>query len=348
MTRRATRGRRRAGCGGAGRRPGARGGGVSLGSMTADVWLSLPPAGIKGLPDPAGSGLVYRYWDGGPDFPAPPADCVFYTVPYLKGPEIARRPLPEMSAVRVVQTLSAGTDHVEAGLAGLPAGVHLCNARGVHEASTAELALTLILASLRGLPGFVRGQDAEEWRSGFYPALADRSVLIVGYGSIGAAIEDRLTPFECARVIRVARSARTTGRGRVHAMDELPALLPQADVVVLVTPLTEDTKGLAGAAFLSRMRDGALLVNVARGPVVDTEALLAEVRTGRITAALDVTDPEPLPAGHPLWHAPGVLISPHVGGSTSAFRPRAERLLADQLTRFAAGEPLRNVVRTTV
>ncbi|MFK0230207.1 2-hydroxyacid dehydrogenase [Streptomyces sp. NPDC090303] len=314
---------------------------------TADVWLPLPADEIEGLPAPGGSGLNYRFWDGGPEFPADPARCAFYVVPYMKGSEIAVRPLAAMTSVRVVQTLSAGIDHVTPGIDSLPPGVALCNAKGVHEASTAELTLALILASLRGIPGFVRGQDAEEWRAGFYPALADKSVLIVGYGSIGAAIEDRLAPFECARVARVARSARTTERGPVHALTDLPALLPEADVVVLSTPLTPATTGLADAGFLARMKDGALLVNVARGPVVDTSALLKEVGTGRITAALDVTDPEPLPAGHPLWHAPGVLISPHVGGSTSAFMPRAKRLIAAQVRRFAAGEEPANVLLTT-
>lgn len=133
----------------------------------------------------------------------------------------------------------------------------------------------------------------------------------------------------------------------MHALDRLPALLPQADVVILSTPLNPSTRGLVDAAFLAAMPDGALLVNVARGPVVDTKALLVELESGRLRAALDVTDPEPLPAGHPLWHAPHVLISPHVGGSTSAFLPRAKRLIAGQLTRFAAGEPVLNVVRTT-
>ncbi|QES08535.1 dihydrofolate reductase [Streptomyces venezuelae] len=311
------------------------------------MWLPIPADEIDDLPDPGESGLNYRFWDGGPEFPADPARCAFFVVPYMKGPEIAVRPLAAMTSVRIVQTLSAGIDHVTPGIDALPPGVALCNAKGVHEASTAELTLALILASLRGIPGFVRGQDAEEWRAGFYPALADKSVLIVGYGSIGAAIEDRLAPFECARVVRVARSARTTARGPVHPLAELPALLPQADVVVLSTPLTPETRHLADAGFLARMKDGALLVNVARGPVVDTAALLKEVETGRITAALDVTDPEPLPAGHPLWHAPGVLVSPHVGGSTSAFMPRAKRLIAGQLRRFAAGEEPVNVLLTT-
>ncbi|WP_327370015.1 2-hydroxyacid dehydrogenase [Streptomyces sp. NBC_01217] len=312
-------------------------------TKTPDVWLPLPAEEIEGLPE----GLNYLFWDGAQDYPADPADCAFYVVPYMKGPEVAVRPLAGMTAVRIVQTLSAGIDHIEPGLGLLPVGVRLCNARGVHEASTSELALTLILAFLRGLPGFVRGQDEEEWRSGFYPALADKSVLIVGYGSIGAAIEDRLAPFECARVARVARSARATARGPVHALDELPALLPEADVVVLSTPLNASTQGLVGAEFLAAMRDGALLVNVARGGVVDTGSLLLELESGRLRAALDVTDPEPLPSGHPLWHAPNILITPHVGGSTSAFLPRARRLVAGQLSRFAAGEPVHNVVRTT-
>ncbi|GLF94822.1 2-hydroxyacid dehydrogenase [Streptomyces yaizuensis] len=315
--------------------------------MTTDIWLPYPVEELPGLPSPAEAGFRYRFWDGGPDFPADPADCVFYTVPYLKGVETVTRPLPGMTSLRVIQTLSAGTDHLDSALGTMHSGVRLCNARGVHEASTAELALALTLASLRGLPGFVRRQDAHDWRSGFHPALADRSVLIVGYGAIGAAIEERLIPFECARVVRVARSARTTAHGEVRPLSEMPSLLPEADVVILSTPLTAATRGLVSRDFLARMKDGALLVNVARGPVVDTEALLAEVKTGRITAALDVTDPEPLPSGHPLWDAPGVLISPHVGGSTSAFFPRARRLLADQLRRFAAGDELANVVLTT-
>ena len=309
----------------------------------ADVWLPVPPEEIEGLPEV----LNYRFWNGEENFPADPADCVYYVVPYMKPAEVVLRPVPQLSSVEVVQTLSAGTDAVEPGVKHLRSGVRLCNARGVHEASTAELALTLILASLRGVPGFVRAQDRGEWRGGFRPALADRNVLVVGYGSIGSAIEDRLVPFEVARVARVARSERTTARGPVHPLTELSSLLPEADVVILSTPLTETTRHLVDADFLAHMKDGALLVNVARGPVVDTKALLAELESGRLTAALDVTDPEPLPPGHPLWHAPGVLISPHVGGPTSAFLPRAKRLLVDQLHRFVNREPLRNVILTT-
>ena len=315
--------------------------------MTADVWLPIPPDEIAGLPE----GPAYRFWDGGEDgdqeFPGDPADCVLYVVPYMKRQSVKVRPLAQMPNLRVVQTLTAGVDDVLPRLSDLPPGVRLCNARGVHEASTAELALTLTLASLRGVPGFVRAQQQEHWQGDFHPALADKNVLVVGYGAIGAAIEDRLVPFEVARVARVARSARTTERGPVHPLTELPALLPEADVVILSTPLNDTTRGLVDAEFLTRMKDGALLVNVARGPVVDTKALLAELETGRITAALDVVDPEPLPPGHPLWQAPGVLISPHVGGPSSAFLPRAKRLLTDQLNRFVNHEPLRNVILTT-
>ncbi|MEW2301718.1 2-hydroxyacid dehydrogenase [Streptomyces sp. NPDC006655] len=311
--------------------------------MTQDAWLPIPPDEFTELP----AGLDYLFWDGGQEFPGDPADCAVYVVPYMKRQAVKVRPLQGMRNVRLIQTLTAGVDDMIAAKDHIVPGVQLCNARGVHEASTAELALALTLASLRGIPGFVRAQQQEHWQSGFHPALADRNVLIVGYGAIGEAIEDRLVPFELARVARVARSGRASARGPVHPLTELPHLLPEADVVILSTPLTDTTRGLVDAEFLARMKDGALLVNVARGPVVDTKALLAELESGRITAALDVTDPEPLPAGHPLWQAPGVLISPHVGGPTSAFLPRAKRLVTEQLNRFVNREPLRNVILTT-
>ncbi len=259
----------------------------------------------------------------------------FYVMPYTFEP-VTGEVITRMPRLRVVQTLTAGVEHVTAYL---HPGVTLCNARGVHDASTAELAVTLTLASLRGIAGFVRAQDRKEWTHGERASLADKTVLIVGYGSIGAAVEGRLRPFECD-VLRVARRARDG----VAGFESLLPLAGQADVVVLTVPLTEQTRGLVDAAFLARMRDGAVLVNVSRGPVVDTDALLTELSAGRLTAALDVTDPEPPPAGHPLWSAPGLLLTPHVGGNTSAFRPRAIRLVIDQLKRFANNEPLANVV----
>ncbi|WP_331737054.1 2-hydroxyacid dehydrogenase (plasmid) [Streptomyces canus] len=299
--------------------------------------LPYSPSRIGGLP----ASLSVAVWDGTDDLPAAEslAEVELFVMPY-GCTDVAVRLLPCMPRLRVVQSLSAGVDEL---VKHVPADVVLCNAQGVHDASTAELAVTLILSSLRGIPGFVRAQDAEEWRTGFRPALADRTVLLLGYGSIAAAVEDRLTPFEC-RVLRVARRARTTARGPVAALCDLPELLPRADIVVLTVPLTDATRGLVDAGFLARMQDEALLVNVSRGAVVDSDALLAELRAGRLSAALDVTDPEPLPAGHPLWQAPHTLISTHVGGNSSAFLPRALRLIRTQLLRYEAGEPLENTV----
>ncbi|GGV36182.1 dehydrogenase [Kitasatospora herbaricolor] len=309
--------------------------------------LSDVPAGSPAvlLPYPAeqvgAAGLAAAVWDGrGAPPPEPVLRSVeFFVVPYTR--TAAALPLLErMPRLRAVQSLSAGVDDL---LPFIPPGVTLCNARGVHDASTAELALTLILAALRGVPGFVRAQDREVWQDGPGTALADRTVLLVGHGSIGAAVEERLVPFECD-VLRVARTARATARGPVRPLTELMDLVPRADVVVLTLPLTAQTRGLVDARFLAAMKDDALLVNVARGPVVDTTALLAELERGRLAAALDVTDPEPLPPGHPLWHAPRTLISPHVGGNSSAFLPRALRLIRSQLERHRTGAPLANVV----
>ncbi|WP_425501453.1 2-hydroxyacid dehydrogenase [Phytoactinopolyspora mesophila] len=281
--------------------------------------------------------LTIHVWDSGDPLPADDilSRIEYYVMPYTFAPDtgdIAAK-LPRL---KVMQTLTAGYEHAKPYL---PDGVTLCNARGVHDASTAELAVTLTLASLRGIPTFVEARPRGEWTFGFYDALADRTVLIVGYGSIGQAIERRLAPFECD-VLRVARTARDG----VAGFASLPELVGRSDVIILVCPLTEDTRGMVDAEFLAAMRDGALLVNVARGPIVDTDALVAELSTGRIRAAVDVTDPEPPPAGHPLWTVPGLLMSPHVGGSSSAFRPRARRLIQGQLQRYAAGEPLENVV----
>ncbi len=276
-----------------------------------------------------------RVWRAGLTMPAGRDRVGFYVPDYL-GDASTIDVIAELPGLRVVQTLTAGVDHV---FAVLPPGITLCNAAGVHDASTSELAVGLLLASLRGLPDFVRAQAAGRWDHQFRCSLADRTVLVVGWGSVGQAIGQRLAPFEVS-VTAVASQARAG----VHGVEELPALLPRADVVILAVPLTADTRGLVDAGFLGAMPDGALLVNVARGPVVDTQALLAELQAGRLCAALDVTDPEPLPEGHPLWQAPNLLISPHVGGNTSAYRPRAARLVSEQLARLASGQPLANVV----
>ncbi|MFD9034099.1 2-hydroxyacid dehydrogenase [Streptomyces sp. NPDC059567] len=301
--------------------------------------LPYPASDVGGLP----LDLPVTVWDGGSGPPDAEslAAVEFFVIPYGRT-DAAVPILASAPRLRVVQSLSAGVDDLATFV---PTGVTLCNARGVHDTSTAELAVSLALASLRGIPDFVRGQDVEEWRTGYRPSLADRTVMLVGYGSIAAAIEDRIAPFECA-FLRVARRARSAPRGPVHPLDELPELLPQADVVILTVPLTEETRGLVDARFLALMPDRSLLVNVSRGAVVDTDALLAELMAGRLHAALDVTDPEPLPPGHPLWHAPHTLISPHVGGNSSAFLPRALRLIRTQILHHLAEEPLENVVPT--
>lgn len=295
------------------------------------VWL---PFDASDLGEPP-AGLRYERVDPTEHVPDSVLDVAFYVPPYVLSAAVADV-LPRMSSLQVVQTLTAGVDAVRPHV---PTGVTLCTGRGIHDASTAELAVTLVLSSLRGVPGFVRAHDRREWRQGWHPALADKRVLLVGYGAIGASIEARLLPFE-VDVVKVARTAR----GEVHSVSELPHLLPEADVVIVVVPLTDETRGLVDGDFLARMKDGALLVNVARGGVVVQDALLAELATGRLHAALDVVDPEPLPADSPMWSAANLLISPHVGGMSSAMWPRAHRLVREQLTRFAAGEPLANVL----
>jgi phosphoglycerate dehydrogenase-like enzyme len=299
------------------------------------VWVPYPEfvADVESL----GHGVQVDVFTGESTPPASIGDVEFYVAPYSFTPGVLEL-AAEMGSLRVLQLLTAGYEHV---LPYVPEGVTLCNARGVHDASTAELALTLMLSSLRGIPEFVLGQQQGRWLHVDRPALADKTVLILGYGSIGAAIERRLLPFE-THVVRVASKPRPDAD--VHGVDELPDLLAMVDIVVVIAPLTPSTRHLVDTEFLAAMRDGALLVNVARGGIVDTAALLAELQSGRLCAALDVTDPEPLPADHPLWKAPGLLISPHVGGNTSAFLPRAQRLVRAQVARFVAGEPVDNVV----
>ncbi len=300
--------------------------------MTHDplVWLPFEPELLGDVPE----NLRYEHID--PDNLPESADEVeFYVLAYRFRPADGEA-LATLPRLKVVQTLTAGVEHIRPYV---PDGVPLCNGRGIHDTSTAELAVALTLASLRGIPEFVRAQDRAEWAPDNRESLADKQVLIVGYGQIGEAIERRVETFE-AEVTRVARSARDG----VHAIEDLPDLLPTADVVVLIVPGTDETTGLFDADMLARMKDGALLVNVSRGPVVDTGALLAELQSERIHAALDVVDPEPLPGDHPLWRAPNLLLVPHVGGNSSAMWPRAYKLVREQLERFASGEPLENVM----
>ncbi len=249
--------------------------------------------------------------------------------------------------LRAVQALTAGVEWLAPAI---PDGVALCNGSGVHDASVAEWVVASLLNVRRRLPGFWAAQTAGEWRralavegrelepSAVVETLEGASVLILGHGSIGRAVAARLAGFGVS-VTGVARRARAG----VETLDALPHLLPQADVVVLLLPLTAQTQGLVDARFLAQLKPGAILLNAGRGPVVRTQDLIEAARAGRVRAALDVTDPEPLPDGHPLWSTPNVLVTPHVAGATRGWEQRGYRLVREQLRRMAAGEPLLNV-----
>jgi phosphoglycerate dehydrogenase-like enzyme len=238
--------------------------------------------------------------------------------------------------VRHIQSQSLGYDGVADAV---PEGVTFSNAVGVHEAPTAEMAMTLILASQRGWPAVGRNQVSEKWDRETWPGLIGARLLLIGVGGIGREFEKRIAGFD-VELTRVARTARAD----IHAIGELPALLPNADIVVLAIPLNDETRGLVDSAFLDQLPNGALVVNVSRGPIVDTDALVAHVRTGAVRAALDVMDPEPLPAGHPLWSLPGSLISPHLGGAVQSMNTRVDPLVLEQIDLLLRGERLKHVV----
>jgi len=272
----------------------------------------------------------------------------------------ALRVWPHLRGVRLVLSLMAGTEWIPGAV-----GPHvtICNARGAHNISTAEWTLTAILSMLKYIPFYLDIQRSGDWRRRseasrlyqqlthdqrpYHPPvkleeLTGKTVLLVGYGSIGKDIERVLEPFH-VELIRVARSART--QPLVHAVRELDSLLPRAEVIVLILPLTAESQGLIGPRQFALMRQGALLVNAARGGIVQTDAIVDALNSGRIRAALDVTDPEPLPVDHPLWHCPNLLITPHIGASSPQFDARALKVAGDELRRYMNGEPLRNVVQ---
>jgi phosphoglycerate dehydrogenase-like enzyme len=241
-----------------------------------------------------------------------------------------------MPNLKILQLPTAG---FEVALDYLTPQITLCNGKGIHDDSTAELAIGLTIASLRGFPSFIRRQDIGEWLFTKEKSINDCKIGIVGFGSIGSNIARMLSGFS-VEIVAFTQS----GRDNTIAITDLDNHLPTLDVVILILPLTKDSKHLFDAGRLSLMKDGALLINVARGQIVDTEALIKELNSGRLTAGLDVTDPEPLPKGHPLWSAKGVLISPHIGGNTSIFENRAKKLIESQLNLLAAGKPLNNVI----
>ncbi|WP_151084218.1 NAD(P)-dependent oxidoreductase [Nocardioides cynanchi] len=280
-------------------------------------------------------GVELVLWRG--DGPPPRADEVDLVVPdYARG-RAAMGQLGVLPRLRVVQLQTAGYDGV---LELTPPGVLLANARGVHDDATAELALGLTIASLRGIDTAVR--EAGTWRQDTSRrSLADSRVAVLGYGAIGRAVAERM--LACRAVVTgVASAARDDDLvGRVVTVDDVG--WSAQHVVVVVLPLDDATRHVVDAPFLARLADGALVVNVGRGPLLDTDAVLAEV--GRLRFALDVTDPEPLPSDHPLWTAPGVLVTPHIAGGTTAMLPRMADLVRDQLTRLRDGRALRNVIR---
>jgi phosphoglycerate dehydrogenase-like enzyme len=259
----------------------------------------------------------------------------FYVPSYMGGLKTIEI-IPRMKNLKVVHYNQAGYEDI---LPHIPQGVILCNGTGVHDVSTSELAIGLAIASRRGFAEFMDNQKKGIWLRRTMPALADSHVGIVGYGHIGKRIASLLEMFE-TKVTAFTRSG-SDGSIKIAEFDEY---LPTLDVIILILPLTAESKNFMSANRIKKMKDGATLVNVARGAIVDTDALVAELNTGRITAGLDVTDPEPLPAGHPLWSAPNVIISPHVGGDSGAFVPRARKLVQEQLARMAKNEPLVNQI----
>jgi phosphoglycerate dehydrogenase-like enzyme len=303
------------------------------------VLVSVPGATLRTAFGEIPEAVEIVEWNMAGPAPADPIDIV--VPPYMGGVAVLAA-LADVTT-RLVQSQSIGFDGVADVL---PPGHVFANAASVHETSTAELTLALILAAQRGIPNFVRAADQGTWAPERLASLADRTVLLLGYGGVGKAVEERLAGFE-TNIVRVASRAREDITGHIHGIEELPNLLPQADIVVVGVPLSDATTHLVNDRFLSLMPDGALLVNIARGAVADPDALLDHARRGRLRFALDVTEPEPLPDGHPLFALPNVLITPHVGGASSAMIPRMARLLRRQVDRMLRGdEPLNVVVRS--
>ena len=269
------------------------------------------------------------------ELPAGFGEVEFFVPPFGQRARVTEA-LGLMKRLKVIQTMSAGVD---TWLELAPPGVILCDGRGVHDIPVAEWCAAALLAMVKRFPEFRDYQARSDWKDERLVDLAGQRIMIYGYGSIGHALEERLAPFG-VEFVRVAR----TPRQGVHGHGEVGELLPGVDAVVVLVPLTPETEGVVSASFLARMKDGALLINAARGRVVDTGALLAELQSGRLEAALDVTDPEPLPEDHELWRAPGVFITPHIAGSSQRFVERAFKLIRAQVERYVAGEPLINRV----
>ncbi|MGA1827323.1 2-hydroxyacid dehydrogenase [Microbacterium sp.] len=300
------------------------------------IVVSVPNKELATALQPAPAGAEILLWDMESPAPRPEIDIV--VLPYMSRSIV----LPLLAGVRtrLVQSPSIGYEGIADSLA---PGHVFANATSVHEASTAELAIALTLASQRRLPTFIRAQDEHRWASEFSESLADRRVLLLGYGGLGKAVAARLNPFEVELTVVASRARFEDGR-LVHGAERLLELLPHAQIVIATLPGGDATHHIIDSEALAALPDRALVVNVGRGSVIDTDALVTELERGRLRAALDVTDPEPLPGDHPLWGLPGALIVPHVGGNSSAMVPRTARLIRGQIERMLAGEPPLNVV----
>jgi phosphoglycerate dehydrogenase-like enzyme len=310
-------------------------------SAPAIKTITFPDRDLLEAVQPLPDGLRGAVWDfQGDPVDADVADVDAVVLPYLNAQSVLGA-LSRAGNLKFVQAQTTGVDGVAEAVGG---DVAIASAAGVHAASTAELAVGLALASLRGINAAAREQRDGRWRHERRLSLADRKVLLVGVGGIGAEISKRLLPFE-VELTRVGSTARDDEHGHVHGSDELVELARTAEVLIVITPLTEATRGLIDAQVLAALPDGALVVNVARGAVVDSAALTREVVSGRISCAIDVFDPEPIPADHPLWQAENALITPHVGGDTSAFQPRIVRLLKRQLAALGSGSEPENLVQ---
>jgi len=304
--------------------------------MLSELLVALPDEGLRERLSSPPQGVELTTWHIDDD----PVGATFdlLVLPYMMPPSklaaLHRQP------ARVVQAQTLGYDGV---VDFLPEGTIFCNAVNVHEASTAELTLTLMLASLRGLPQLLNAQASATWAHAQYPGLAGRTVLLIGVGGVGGEIERRLAPFDVS-LRRMGRTAREDERGPVLGMESLTDELPKADIVIVAVPLGPETRKLVSTGFISAMKPGALLLNVSRGAVVDTDALVTALTRGAISAALDVTEPEPLPPDHPLWRTPNTILTPHVGGHTGAMSGRVDRLLMGQIRRLLNGEEPMNAV----
>lgn len=312
---------------------------VTLPAPSGDLHLMVPfPDAADSLASvraPAGGELVVRVYDGEGELPEGADRTEVWIPPFLPRSDLGEL-VARLPKLKLVQLLTAG---VEVFAGRLPEEIVLCNARGAPSPATAEWCVGVLLSLYRSFPRFAAAQAEGRWDYTFTEELGGKRVLIVGAGDVADTLARQLAGFD-VEITLVARRARDG----VAGVEQLPDLLPVADAVVLLVPLTEQTRGLVDADFLARMPDGAVLVNAARGGVVVTDDLVDALRSGRLRAALDVTDPEPLPAGHPLWQAPNLLLTPHVAGSVPSTGERAVRIVRDQLARYVAGEPLTNVV----